>query len=72
MVQYLTYTISTFFFRRARENKGMLTKLKEEKRLLTKELGRRIMTGQLIHRHEGDYTPVGFEETMADRRKSVR
>ena len=49
------------FFRRARENKGILQKLEKEKLLLRRELGDRIKKGQLIYNPKGEYVPVGFD-----------
>jgi proline dehydrogenase len=40
------------------ENKGVLKKLVKEKKLLRKELFRRIMHGQFFYKPNGNYTPV--------------
>ena len=47
--------------RRARENGGMMTKLATEKSLQRKELWRRLKTGQVFYKPQGNYVPVGFE-----------
>ena len=47
--------------RRARENGGMMTKLATEKSLQRKELFRRLRTGQVFYKPQGNYVPVGFE-----------
>lgn len=39
----------------------MLKKLDTEKTLLRRELGRRVMKGQIFYKPQGDYVPVGFE-----------
>jgi len=43
----------------------MLKKLDKEKRLLRKELARRLATGQLFGKPDGEYVPVGFEKVKA-------
>lgn len=50
-----------FVHRRARENGGMMTKLATEKSLQRKELWRRLKTGQVFYKPQGNYVPVGFE-----------
>lgn len=50
-----------YLSRRARENGGMLTKLQTEKSLQRKELWRRLKTGQVFYKPQGNYVPVGFE-----------
>ncbi|XP_050710663.1 proline dehydrogenase 1, mitochondrial-like isoform X2 [Eriocheir sinensis] len=50
-----------YLSRRATENSSILVKLEKEKKLLKKELWRRISHGQIFYRPQGNYTPVGAQ-----------
>lgn len=52
------HEVLPYLSRRAQENKGVLKKINKEKRLLLSELGRRMKTGQLFYKPNGEYTPV--------------
>ncbi|XP_034235810.1 proline dehydrogenase 1, mitochondrial isoform X2 [Thrips palmi] len=47
-----------YLSRRAQENKGILKKIKKEKRLLLRELIYRISRGKIMYTPKGDYTPI--------------
>ncbi|CAG2119873.1 unnamed protein product [Medioppia subpectinata] len=47
-----------YLSRRAIENHGIIKNAKKERRLMSKEVLRRVMTGDVFHKPVGNYTPI--------------
>lgn len=52
------HEVLPYLSRRAQENKGVLQKIKKEKRLLRSEIARRLFTGKLFYKPDGKYVPI--------------
>jgi len=50
-----------YLSRRANENGTMLSKVSVEKKLLRRELTRRILSGQWLYKPKGQFVPVGMQ-----------
>lgn len=50
--------VMPYLSRRAVENHSLLQKLGKELGLLRREIGRRLLTGQLFYKPRGNYTPI--------------
>ena len=67
MYKYVPYgpveEVMPYLSRRATENKGMLSKVKKEKRMLRAELSRRLKTGDWFYKPTPPEAPPGTSTT---------
>lgn len=47
-----------YLLRRATENRGIMHKVKKEKKLIYSEILRRIFSGQIFYTPKGNYAPI--------------